>query len=192
MTRSRSIPTLIVSMVILWASLSSTPLAGQNVGDRVRILVSGESVVGEVTSVDGRAMMLLHDGRQQSFDKEEITRLERSAGVQSLWKKGLYYGGGVGVGAGVLYGRLVGETCDALLGANEECTEAGIKLAVVAGLVWGAIGGGLGAGVGALIRREAWTTIPIGSTTVDLSPVVAPRLGPNSQPALLLGARIRF
>ena len=193
MTHSRSIPTLGTSMLIaLWMNLVSSPLAGQNVGDRVRVLVSGQSILGEVTSVDGQGIQLLRDGRHQTFVLGEITRLERSAGVQSRWKKGLYYGGAVGAGAGVLYGRLVGETCDVLIGLTKECTEAGIKVAIVAGLTWGAIGGGLGAGVGALIRRETWTAIPIGGTMVDLSPVVATRLGPNGQSALLLGARIRF
>ena len=193
MTHSRSVPTLTTSMLIaVWMSLASSPMAGQQVGDRVRVLVSGESIVGEVTSMDGQRIQLLRDGRHQTFAPGEITRLERSVGVQSRWKKGLYYGGIVGVGAGVLYGRLVGETCDVLLGENKECTEAGIKVAIVAGLTWGAIGGGLGAGVGALIRRETWTAMPVGGTKVGLSPFIASQLGPNGQSTLLLGAHIRF
>ena len=193
MTHLRSVPTLRTFMlIVLWMNLVSSPLAGQNVGDRVRVLVSGQSIVGEVTSMDGQGIQLLRDGRHQTFVPGDITRLERSDGVQSRWKKGLYYGATVGAGAGVLYGRLVGETCDVLIGETKECTEVGIKVAIVAGLTWGAIGGGLGAGVGALIRRETWTAIPIGGTMVDLSPVVTPRLGPNGQSALLLGARIRF
>ena len=192
MTHSRSVPTLTTSMLIaLWMSLASSPLAGQQVGDRVRVLVSGQSIVGEVTSMDGQGIQLLRDGRHQTFVPGDITRLERSDGVQSRWKKGLYYGGALGAGAGVLYGR-VGETCDVLFGATDECTEVVVEVAIVAGLIGGAIGGVLGAGVGALIRREAWTAIPVGGTMVRLSPVVGHRLGPNGQSALLLGAHITF
>lgn len=168
---------VVPALAIVAAGLIPVPLSAQSIGDRVRVTTSMMVAVGEVTTMDNQGFQVLERGALQSFSYADIARLERSAGRQSLWKKGLMYGGGTGVGAGVLYGALVSSTCDVLtLGAaSNECAETGAQVALVAGLAWGAAGGLVGAGVGALIRREAWDDIPFAGTRLSFSPIVAPR-----------------
>ena len=185
-----SLPVLFALAVIT----ASTPLQAQSVGDRVRVSVSGNTYVGEVTAVSDGGFELGGGRWVRSIDYAGIQRLERSTGTRSLWKKGLVYGAAAGAGAGVLYGVLVSGTCEVLTvgTANEECNEVGIQVALVAGAAWGAIGGGLGMGVGALFRTEAWTTIPLGGTKIAYTPMIQPRVGPDGHFGLSLGMRIRF
>ena len=182
---------LLLSSVVLTAS---SPLQAQSVGDRVRVSVSGNTYVGEVTAVSDGGFELGGGRWVRSIDYAGIQRLERSTGTRSLWKKGLVYGAAAGAGAGVLYGVLVSGTCEVLTvgTATEECNEVGIQVALVAGAAWGAIGGVLGMGVGALFRTEAWTTIPLGGTKIAYTPMIQPRVGPDGHFGLSLGMRIRF
>ncbi|MXX72577.1 MAG: hypothetical protein F4205_16885 [Gemmatimonadetes bacterium] len=165
------------------------PLSAQSIGDRIRVTTPGATTVGEVTIVDDHGFRIREGEIHRSFTYREIARLERSTGRKSRWKTGLLYGGGAGVGAGVLYGALVSGACDALTlgGASQECAETGAEVAVVAGLVWGAAGGLLGTGVGALVRRELWTDIPFARADVSLRPIIGRVPGTNS---MLLGVRI--
>lgn len=169
--------TFVLALAIAATGSIPFPLAAQSTGDRVRVTTSTMVAVGEVTTVDNQGFQVLDQGAMQSFSYDDIARLERSAGRQSQWKTGLMYGGGAGVGAGVLYGALVSSTCDVLtLGtASNECAETGAQVALVAGLTWGAAGGLVGAGVGALIRREAWDDIPFAGTRLSFTPIFAPR-----------------
>ncbi|MXX56625.1 MAG: hypothetical protein F4106_03400 [Gemmatimonadetes bacterium] len=165
------------------------PLSAQSIGDRIRVTTPGATTVGEVTIVDDHGFRIREGEIHRSFTYREIARLERSTGRKSRWKTGLLYGGGAGVGAGLLYGALVSGACDALTlgGASQECAETGAEVAVVAGLVWGAAGGLLGTGVGALVRRELWTDIPFARADVSLRPIIGRVPGTNS---MLLGVRI--
>ena len=179
----------LVAVLLVSQALTSLPLAAQSIGDRIRVTAPGVIVVGEVTLVDGQGFQMREGGILQSFSYREIARLERSAGRQSQWKKGLLYGGGAGVGVGLAYGALVSGTCDALTlgGATEECAEVGAEVALVAGLAWGAAGGLLGTGVGALVRRELWTDVPFARADVSFRPII--RRGPATN-SMLLGVRI--
>ncbi|MDE2982804.1 MAG: hypothetical protein OXU74_16560 [Gemmatimonadota bacterium] len=182
-------PIFVLALTIAATGLIPFPLAAQNTGDRVRVTTSTMVAVGEVTTVNRSGFQVQDRGALHSFSYDDIARLERSAGRQSQWKRGLMYGGGTGVGAGVLYGALVSSTCDVLtLGtASNECAETGAQVALLAGLTWGAAGGLVGAGVGALIRREAWDDIPFAGTRLSLTPIVAPR---PSTGGVSLGLRI--
>ena len=179
----------VLALVLVCEGLTSHPLAAQSIGDRLRVTTPGLTAVGEVAVVDDQGFQMLHRGTLQSFSYRDIARLERSAGRQSQWRAGLLYGGGAGVGAGLLYGALVGSTCDVLTlgGATEECAEVGAEVALLAALTWGAAGGLLGMGVGALIRQELWTDIPFARTDLSFRLIVG--RGPASN-TMLLGVRV--
>ena len=179
----------VLALAMVAAGSIPFPLSAQSIGDRVRVTTSAMVAIDEVTTVDNLGFQVLDQGALQTFSYDDIARLERSAGRQARWKKGLMYGGGTGVGAGVLYGALVSSTCDVLtLGAaSNECAETGAQVALVAGLTWGAAGGLVGAGVGALIRREAWDDIAFAGTRLSITPIVAP---PPSTGGVSLGLRI--
>ena len=179
----------VMALVPVGEGLTSLPLSAQSIGDRIRVTTPGLTAVGEVTVVDDQGFQMLHRGTLQSFSYRAIARLERSAGRQSQWKTGLLYGGGAGVGAGLLYGALVSGACDTLTlgGATQECAEVGAEVALLAALTWGAGGGLLGAGVGALVRRESWADIPFARTDLSFRPIVRPGLATNR---MLLGVRI--
>lgn len=176
---------------LLAVALSSSPVSAQNIGDRVRVSYGGTTTIGEVTAVDGEGFDLLGRGHRQSFKYGRIYRLERSLGARYLWKKGLMFGAGTGVVAGLLLGLLHGSACDALtLGLlSGECAEHGLRVAVVAGVNMGAVGGVLGTAVGALIRRESWTPIPIAGRRFTFSPLAAP-LGRGAVGGVVLGGRL--
>ena len=184
-----AILTFVLALVLAGEGLTSLPLSAQSIGDRIRVTTPGLTAVGEVTVADDQGFQMLRGGTLQSFSYREIARLERSAGRQSQWKAGLLYGGGAGVGAGLLYGALVSGACDTLTlgGATEECAEIGAEVALLAALTWGAAGGLLGMGVGSLIRRELWTDIPFARTDLSFIPIVGPGPATNS---MLLGVRI--
>ncbi|MDE2752484.1 MAG: hypothetical protein OXI83_07920 [Gemmatimonadota bacterium] len=182
-------PGFLLALLLGTEALNSLPLSAQNIGDRIRVTTPGAVAVGDVTMVDNQSFRMRDGEILRSFTYREIARLELSTGRQSQWRTGLLYGGGAGVGAGLLYGALVSGTCDALTlgGASQECAEAGAEVAVVAGLVWGAAGGLLGTGVGALVRRELWTDIPFARADVSLRPIIG--RGPGTD-RMLLGVRI--
>ena len=167
----------------------SLPLSAQSIGDRIRVTTPGVTAVGEVTTMDDQGLQMLNGGILQSFSYRQIARLERSAGHQSQWRKGLIYGGGAGVGAGLLYRALVSGACDTLtLGvATEDCAEVGAEVAFLAAVTWGAAGGLLGTGVGALVRRELWADVPFTRADVSFRPIIG--RGPATN-TMLLGVRI--
>ena len=181
--------TVILALVLVCEVLASLPLSAQSIGERIRVTIPGVTSVGEVTTVNDLGFQMLEGEILQSFSYREIARLERSTGRQSQWKAGFLYGGGAGVGAGLLYGALVSGACDTLTlgGATQECAEVGAEVALLAALTWGAGGGLLGAGVGALIRRELWTAIPFARTDLSFRPIVGRSPSSNT---LLLGVRI--
>jgi len=182
-------PGALLALLLASLALTSQPLSAQSIGDRIRVTTPGFNAIGEVTMVDDQGFQMRDGGTLHSFSYREIARLELSAGRQSQWKTGLLYGGGAGVGAGLLYGALVSSTCDALTlgGATGECAETGAQVALVAGVVWGAAGGLLGTGVGALVRRELWTDVPFARADLSFRPIVGPGPATNS---MLLGVRI--
>ena len=181
--------TVILALVLVCEVLASLPLSAQSIGERIRVTIPGVTSVGEVTTVNDLGFQMLEGEILQSFSYREIARLERSTGRQSQWKAGFLYGGGAGVGAGLLYGALVSGACDTLTlgGATQECAEVGAEVALLAALTWGAGGGLLGAGVGALIRRELWADIPFARTDLSFRPIVGRSPASNT---LLLGVRI--
>ena len=180
---------VVLALVLVCEVLASLPLSAQSIGERIRVTIPGVTLVGEVTTVNDLGFQMLEGEILQSFSYREIARLERSTGRQSQWRTGLLYGGGAGVGAGLLYGVLVSGACDTLTlgGATQECAEVGAEVALLAALTWGAGGGLLGAGVGALIRRELWTDISFARTDLSFRPIVGRSPASNT---LLLGVRI--
>lgn len=161
---------------MLAIALVSSPLAAQNIGDRVRVFSGGTTTIGEVTAVSSEGFDLLGRGKRQSFSYGQIYRLERSLGARHLWKKGLAYGAGGGVALGLLLGVFQASACDWLtLGLlTGECAEHGLRGAVVAGVNVGAVGGVLGMAIGALMRRESWTPISIAGRRFTVSSLVGP------------------
>ena len=178
-------------MGMLAVAPASSPLAAQNIGDRVRVSAGGTTTIGEVTTVSREGFDLLGRGRRQSFRYGQIYRLERSLGAHYLWKKGLAYGAGSGVALGLLLGVFQAGACDWLtLGLlTGECAEHGLRVAVVAGVNMGAVGGALGTAIGAFIRRESWTAIPIGGRRLSFSPLVGP-IGRAGHGGMVLGGRL--
>ena len=178
-------------MGVLAVAPASSPLAGQDIGDRVRVSVGGTTTIGEVTAVRSEGFDLLGRGRRQSFGYGQIYRLERSLGTAHLWKKGLAYGAGGGVALGLLLGVFQASACEWLaLGIpTGECAEHGLRAAVVAGVNMGAVGGVLGTAVGAFMKRESWTPIPIDGRRLKVSPMVGP-IGRAGRGGVVLGGRL--
>ncbi len=181
----------------------ATPLRGQTaadtvlviVGDRVRASADDTTIVGQVTRLTSGGFELGRGEMRRSFAYRDLDGLEVSRGKRSLWMEG--------IGAGIVAGALVG-----LTQAEVPGDELGLFVCAVAGwlvvpwwcfgdfvskaLMAGAVGGAAGAAVGALIRREAWESIPLGGARVGFSPILVPQRGPEGRFGLVLGGRLVF
>lgn len=189
---------------MLAVALVSSPLAAQDVGDRVRVYVVGvgAAATGEVAAVSGEGFdVLVGQGRRQSFGYDQIYGLDRSLGARRLWKKGLAYGAGAGAATGVVMGLMFVTGCElftelftvvtlGLAAENDKCAEQGLEVALLAGLELGLMAGGLGMAIGALIRRESWEPIPVGGGRLTFSPLIGPVPGRGG--GVILGGRLGF
>ncbi len=190
-----------MAMTTIAGSLLAVPISAQTVGDRVRVTVAGETMIGEVTGVSSGGFDInIEDAGSASVVRSEIERLERSTGIESHWKRGLLIGGIGGLTAGLLAGSEFGDCQrertlgDVLLDQpGSGCTQTAEEIGWTWGFAGAGIGGILGLGVGALIKtRESWLTVPNRATAWTFRPAIDVRLGREGRLAAVLGGRIRF
>ncbi len=190
-----------MAMMTIAGSLLAVPISAQTVGDRVRVTVAGETMIGEVTGVSSGGFDInIEDAGSASVVRSEIERLERSTGIESHWKRGLLIGGIGGLTAGLLAGSEFGDCQrertlgDVLLDQpGSGCTQTAEEIGWTWGFAGAGIGGILGLGVGALIKtRESWLTVPNRATAWTFRPAIDVRLGREGRLAAVLGGRIRF
>ena len=181
----------------------ATPLRGQTaadtvlviVGDRIRASAVDTTIVGQVTRVTNGGFELGQGEMSRSFAYGDLYRLEVSRGIHSRWMEGA----GIGIAAGALAGLVQAEIPGDELGLFV-CAVAGWLVVpwwcfgdvVGKALMGSAIGSVAGAAIGALIKYEAWESMPLGDARVSFRPVLLPQSGIEGRVALLLGGRIEF
>ena len=180
--------------------MSASPahdLFGQDIGQRLRVTVEDDVMIGTVASTSGDSFNIdLQDDGFRSVMYRDITRMERSLGIRTYRKRGFL----VGFGAGAIVGGTMGyvamdvvcvvgtfglATCD-----DEENVEDGILIGVISGGILG-LGGLI---VGDLVKREEWTSVrsPSASGRLRVSPMVDVVLAQNRNPEIVVGARVTF
>lgn len=161
------------AMVALCALPS--PTISQDIGDRIRVSTSPADItIGIVSQVTGSGLSLIEGNAVHVFTFDELRCVERSDGMQSRWKQGMYIGTAVGavLGAVVSYKAEVcdGDPIEQIFFPDDVTCETGNPGTTTIGAIAGAVQlGAIGAGVGWLIKREAWTaiSIPISAGAVD-------------------------
>ena len=190
-----------MAMMTIAGNLLAVPISAQTIGDRVRVTVTGEMMIGEVTGVSLEGFDIdIEDAGSASVVRSEIERLERSTGIESHWKRGLLIGGIGGLTAGLLAGSEFGDCQrertleDVLLGSpGDGCVQTAEEIGWTWGFVGAGLGGILGLGVGALIKKqESWLTIPNRAAGSTFRPAIDVRLGRDGRIAAVLGGRIQF
>ena len=190
----------IVVALALLSSMRSLP--AQNVGDRVRVKMSEQTVIGEVAEADGnRLRLLLPGGWHWEVTPGAVEHLEVSDPKRSTWM-----GLGIGIGAG-LVGSLVRKAWGPKpiycgnqpgIGAAISCNIRRARLppppsdseifatTTIACAVLGAV-------AGTLVRSDVWQTVAYGSVgALDLDPVLDTRPGHDGRSAVILGTSVRF
>ena len=180
--------------VLLFGTFDSA--AAQNPGDRVRVVIAGDTLTGDVTETSDTGLtMTLSSGMLSGYTQErefaygQIETLE----VRSCCRDGaglIAIGGGLllGVGIGYEIGKTCTETRFLLVVLQEEtCTRSRKDM------LWGGlIGGGVGLVAAMTVFKERWETIP---PRARRGPSVAPLVGirrENGRAAMILGTRVRF
>ena len=182
------------TMLLLFVTFHS--VAAQRTGDRVRVVIAGDTLTGDVTGrrETGFTMAL-------SFGLMSGTTAQRDIGYAQVEKLEVRtcckdYAWLLATGVGGLLGAIVGEeTNEEMCGDNTflvifgsfKCEKVGNNE------VWGSlIGGAVGLAVGLTFLRERWEIIPHRDRSgPSLAPLVGIRPGYGGA-AMLLGARIRF
>ena len=181
---------------VVWTAvlLFVTPdsAAAQNPGDRVRVVIAGDTLTGDVTEASDSGLTLtLSSGMLSGYTRErevaygQIETLE----VRTCCGDGLRLaavGGGLLLGMGI--GNAIGETCtETRLGliVSRTCTGSGRQA------LWGGlIGGAAGAVAAVTALKPGWETIPL---PIQGGPSVAPLVGIRRQDgrvAMVLGVRV--
>ena len=168
--------------------------AAQHPGDRVRVVVAGDTLTGDVTETSDTGLTItLWSGilsgyaGEREFTYGQIETLEVRTCCQDYL--GLVaVGGGVLLGLGV--GNEIGKTCTEvhlLFAVSESCVSSGNNA------LWGgAIGGAIGLVAALTVLREGWETI---QPRARGGPSVAPLVGihhEDGRAAVILGTRVRF
>lgn len=178
-------------------------VGAQSVGDRVRVTMAKDMLVGQLAQVSGDGFVVaLKDGRLREVAHIQIKQLELHTGKKRLWSVGRGVWGGATVGAllGLVVAGVAGETeeyyerCDAFLdwlpcepGKKRDLTDKG----------WSMVGGltflGFVIGVVGSTETDKWKTIShedlIGLT---LSPVLDIRPSLHGGSTVVLGTHVRF
>ncbi len=162
---------------LAWGALAATVIVlpasprasvAQDVGDRVRVVLTGETLIGRVSGLqDNGFHMTLPNGVSRSIRQEEIRWLERdlATGTNAIpWgKKGLVRGAVGGAAIGFLLGMAVGPEC-----LDSECNFAvseHVRAGAQYGLGYAGIGGVLGGATGLIAgsrsQRDEWQVIPL-------------------------------
>ena len=190
-------PTRICAAVAWTAVLPFVALdsvAAQNPGDRVRVVIAGDTLTGDVTETSDSGLTLtLSSGmlsgytREREVAYEEIETLEVGTCCGDAVRLAVV-GGGLVLGIGL--GRAISETCtETRLGliSSRTCTGSG-RHTLLGGLF-----GGSAALVAALtVLKPGWETIPLRAPG---GPSVAPLVGfrrDGGPAAMILGARVRL
>jgi len=151
-------------------ALPASPQEGvaQDVGDRVRVVLVGETLIGRVSGVqDTSFRMTLANGVSRSIERTEIRWLERDlatgTNARAWGKKGLVRGALGGAAIGLLLGLAVGPEC-----LDNECSftvsehvRAGAQYGLGYAGIGGVLGGATGLIVGSRSQRDEWQVIPL-------------------------------
>ncbi len=146
------------------------PRAGvaQDVGDRVRVVLVGETLIGQVSGVqDDGFRMTLPDGASRTVRRGEVRWLERDVadGTNAIpWAtKGLARGALGGAAIGFLLGMAVGPEC-----LESECrftvaerARAGAQYGLGYAGIGGVFGGVTGLILGSRSQRDDWQVIAL-------------------------------
>jgi len=182
-----------VVALVLCCVLAPLAASAQIPGERIRITLAAERIVGVLGEMRPQELIVLqHAGGTglRSIALGEVLRLERSIGAGSRWKRGLLIGGlsGLALGA-VLNAQESGSDCDpsefTCLGVNPVSDESAL-------VVVGVLGGLIGAGIGSAFRTEQWEPIEGWDAPRPLGLAVSVRTGPKGSAAFLLGGKLRF
>ena len=170
--------------------LSPWPVEAQEVGDRVRVVLAGDTLIGQVTGMrrDGFELEMTH-GDSRLVMRAEIRGLERAEVVgnyaEAYAGKGILGGGLAGVGVGGLLGVM------GCLDSDSGC--AGLFFFPTAlGLAGAIVGAGVGAAVGAAIPREGWEAIPLGDAATKFLPQLGFWASQEGGVGLVLAGELRF
>lgn len=140
----------------------------QDVGDRVRVVLTGETLIGRVSGVQESGFRItLPNGVSRSILRTDVRWLERdlATGTNAVpWaKKGLVRGSLGGAAIGFLLGLAVGPEC-----LDSECNFAvseHVRAGAQFGLGYAAIGGVLGGAAGLILgsrsQRDEWEVIAV-------------------------------
>ena len=196
----RCAPMAFQALVIIAAA---TPLRAQVVedsvlvivGDRIRASTADTTVIGRVTRLTNQGFELGQGQMRRSFAYRELEGLEVSRGPQSRWAEGVVFG----VAAGAIVGLTQADVPGGTLG-EAVCVIAGWAVVpwwcfgdfLEKALVAGAIGGATGLVIGALIKHEAWESIPLADDRVSFSPILAPQRDLGGHFGVVLGGRVTF
>ena len=184
------------TVLLLFATFH--PVAAQNTGDRVRVVIAGDTLTGDVTETTETGFtMTLSSGFMSGY---EVQRDVAYGQVETLevrtccmdYARLLVVAGGLLLGAG-LGEQTNQETCSETVillpfpTVSETCTREGHNE------LWGGlIGGALGLVVGMTVLREKWEIIPHNEREgVSLAPLVGVR-SEYGGTTMILGTRIRF
>ena len=157
---------LAAAMIVLGASPRAA--VAQEVGDRVRVVLTGETLIGRVSGVqDDSFRMTLPNGVSRSIVRTEIRWLERdlATGTNAIpWgRKGFVRGALGGAAIGLLLGLAVGPEC-----RDSECNfdvsehvRAGARYGLGYAGIGGVLGGATGLVLGSRTQRDEWQVIPL-------------------------------
>lgn len=170
-------------------ALSPLAVSAQSPGERVRVTLASERIVGVVSeSRPGELVVTGPRGGPWIVAHDEIQRLERSLGQRSQWRRGLLYGALSGVALAGVNAILVGD--------DEPGGFLNFSAAdrfVLGSVLFGGVGGGIGTVVGAFLKREGWQAVedwsPRGMTPglmLDFS------TGSREGRTLVIGGQLRF
>lgn len=187
LTKIKTNATATVVIPIICLLQVPTAAVGQFVGERVRVTLVSDLMVGTVAAIgQDEVELILGDGRELAVARDDIRRVERSI-VRRQWKKGLVIGAAPGVVMTVVGLCCLDDSSSDFSLLSDQ--EAG----VIGGIVLTGLGGLVGSGIGALIRREGWEAIPgwdMGGAQPDLLLALQP--GQEGRRHLLMGLRLRL
>ncbi len=172
-------------------------LFGQDIGQRVRVTVEDDVMIGTVTSASGNSFDInLQDGGSHSVMYRDIARMERSLGIRTYKKRGFLIGFGAGAVVGGLTGYFAMDVGCVIgtLGLAPCDFEEKMEGAIVSGVISGGIVGLGGLIAGEFVKREAWASVrvPSASGRLRIDPMIDVVLARDRNPGIVVGARVTF
>jgi hypothetical protein len=114
-----------------FTSTKAEDTGGMTAGSKVRVRSGGKIYAGTLSSIGDNGITLLSMDRseEKTFSREDISRMERSIGAGSHWKRGALIGGGVGlVWAIIAFAPDDDPVDDFLLGTGGKLVGAGMTV----------------------------------------------------------------